>query len=193
MRVPSAVPGGRAGGRAPLAPHWILIGLAPACMHLVSRGRAPVWCCKRSSFLPPNRTCKCSSTVCSRRSLPPNWLPARFTPSMLAPLMHQGWGPAVLPWVAFYGLVYGTAWVLGPLLLPHCRMVKVQSGQRPSSAPAPPQGTPGGSGQLGTPRKSWPTERPAAASRASDFTAFDHPGTAASSTRLAVPTGRRPS
>jgi len=40
---------------------------------------------------------------------------------MLAPLMHQGWGPAVLPWVAFYGLVYGTAWVLGPLLLPHCR------------------------------------------------------------------------
>ena len=69
---------------------------------------------------------------------------------MLAPLMHQGWGPAVLPWVAFYGLVYGTAWVLGPLLLPHCRMVKVRSGQRPSSDPAPPQGTPGGSRQLGT-------------------------------------------
>ena len=35
MRVPSAVPG----GRAPLAPHWILIGLAPVCMPLVSRGR----------------------------------------------------------------------------------------------------------------------------------------------------------
>ena len=155
----------------------------------VASGRAFLYL----SIYPPNRTCKCSSTVCSRRSLPPHWLPARFTPSMLAPLMHQGWGPAVLPWVAFYGLVYGTAWVLGPLLLPHCRMVKVQSGQRPSSAPAPPQGTPGGSGQLGTPRKSWPTERPAAASRASDFTAFDHPGTAASSTRLAVPTGRRPS
>ena len=47
------------------------------------------------------------------------WLP-RHAP-MLAPLMHQGWGPALLPWVAFYGLVYGTAWVLGPLLLPHCR------------------------------------------------------------------------
>ena len=47
------------------------------------------------------------------------WLP-RHAP-MLAPLMHQGWGPALLPWVAFYGLVYGAAWVLGPLLLPHCR------------------------------------------------------------------------
>ena len=32
-------------------------------------------------------------------------------------------------------------------------MVKVPPGQRPSSAPAPPQGAPGGSGQLGTPRK----------------------------------------
>ena len=31
--------------------------------------------------------------------------------------------------------------------------VKAQSGQRPSSAPVPPQGTPGGSGQLGTRRK----------------------------------------
>ena len=30
-------------------------------------------------------------------------------------------------------------------------MVKVQPGQCPSSAPAPPQGAPGGSGQLGTP------------------------------------------
>ena len=36
------------------------------------------------------------------------------------------------------------------------RRVKGQSGQCPSSAPAPPQGAPGGSGQLGTPR-----ERPA--------------------------------
>eukprot|EP00964_Phaeocystis_antarctica_P110857 scaffold75194_cov54-Phaeocystis_antarctica.AAC.1 len=35
-------------------------------------------------------------------------------------------------------------------------MVKVQSGQRPSSAPVPPLGAPGGSGQLSTPR-----ERPA--------------------------------
>ena len=34
-------------------------------------------------------------------------------------------------------------------------MVKVQSRQRPSSPPAPLQGAPGGSGQLGTPRK-WP-------------------------------------
>ena len=32
-------------------------------------------------------------------------------------------------------------------------MVKLQSGQCPSSAPVPPQGAPGGSGQLGTPRK----------------------------------------
>ena len=31
-------------------------------------------------------------------------------------------------------------------------MVNVQSGQRPSSAPVPPRGAPGGSGQLGTPR-----------------------------------------
>ena len=32
-------------------------------------------------------------------------------------------------------------------------MVRVLPWQRPSSAPAPPQGAPGGSGQLGTPRK----------------------------------------
>ena len=32
-------------------------------------------------------------------------------------------------------------------------MAKVPPGQRPSSAPVPPQGAPGGSGQLGTPRK----------------------------------------
>ena len=32
-------------------------------------------------------------------------------------------------------------------------MVKVQSGQCPSSAPAPPQGAPGGSGRLGAPRE----------------------------------------
>ena len=43
--------------------------------------------------------------------------------------------------------VFGGAWR---------SMVKVQSGQCPSSAPVPPQGTPGGSGQLSTPR-----ERPA--------------------------------
>ena len=38
-------------------------------------------------------------------------------------------------------------------LLGNRSMVKVQSAQCPSSAPAPPQGAPGGSGQLGTPRK----------------------------------------
>ena len=35
----------------------------------------------------------------------------------------------------------------------HSGTVKVPPWQRPSSAPAPPQGAPGGSGQLGTPRK----------------------------------------
>ena len=34
-----------------------------------------------------------------------------------------------------------------------CGMVKVQSGQCPSSALVPPQRAPGGSGQLGTPRE----------------------------------------
>ena len=44
------------------------------------------------------------------------------------------------------------------------RMVKVQSGRRLSSAPVPPQGTPGASGQLVTRGQS--TGRPATASRA---------------------------
>eukprot|EP00964_Phaeocystis_antarctica_P116216 scaffold80182_cov60-Phaeocystis_antarctica.AAC.4 len=35
-------------------------------------------------------------------------------------------------------------------------MLKVAPWQCPSSAPAPPQGAPGGSGQLGTPR-AWPS------------------------------------
>ena len=76
---------------------------------------------------------------------------------------------------------------------PWSSMVKVQSGQCPSSAPVPPQGAPGGSGQLSTPRERpalWapshclrPSGRPATASaaRASHlpsrlFPAFDHSG-----------------
>ena len=50
--------------------------------------------------------------------------------------------------------VFGGAWR---------SMVKVQSGQCPSSAPVPPQGTPGGSGRLGTPRESQPSGHPATA------------------------------
>jgi hypothetical protein len=59
-------------------------------------------------------------------------------------------------------------------------------GQRPSSAPAPPQGAPGGSGQLGIPRKepgplgAQATARvlELAASTAADFTAVGHSGAA---------------
>ena len=41
-----------------------------------------------------------------------------------------------------------------PQLYPYLSRVKLRPPwQRPSSAPAPPQGAPGGSGQLGTPRK----------------------------------------
>ena len=41
-----------------------------------------------------------------------------------------------------------------PQLYPYLSRVKLRlPWQRPSSAPAPPQGAPGGSGQLGTPRK----------------------------------------
>eukprot|EP00964_Phaeocystis_antarctica_P089799 scaffold57351_cov50-Phaeocystis_antarctica.AAC.5 len=54
----------------------------------------------------------------------------------------------------------------------------------PSSAPVPPQGAPGGSGQLGAPRaeacplvaQPLPRVLELAASRAADFTAFDHSG-----------------
>ena len=42
--------------------------------------------------------------------------------------------------------------LLGPSL-GSCGVVKVAPRQRPSSAAVPPQGVPGGSGQLGTPRK----------------------------------------
>eukprot|EP00964_Phaeocystis_antarctica_P132696 scaffold96820_cov28-Phaeocystis_antarctica.AAC.2 len=43
-------------------------------------------------------------------------------------------------------------------------MVKVPLWQRPSSAPAPPQGAPGGSGRLETPRaRGRATRRPATA------------------------------
>jgi hypothetical protein len=63
--------------------------------------------------------------------------------------------------------------------------VKVPPWQRPSSAPVPPQGAPGGSGQLSSARpvRGWPTGRPASAScarasrlQAAHFTALDHPG-----------------
>ena len=61
-------------------------------------------------------------------------------------------------------------------------MVKDQYGQCPASAPAPPQGVPGGSGQLGTPRlreagplgaQPLPRILERAASRAADLTAVD--------------------
>ena len=126
----------------------------------------------------------------------------RLTPSMLAtPLMHQGWGAAVLPWVAFYGLVHGTAWVLGPLLLPHCRMAKVrplavpQLGSRHSSghtcwrrAARCSQGERSAhwAPSLGFGCSSEPPPKPPISSP-------DHVGTAASWTRLAVRTGPLPS
>ena len=45
--------------------------------------------------------------------------------------------------------------------------VKMPAWQCPSSAPAPPQGAPGGSGRLETPRaRDWPSGRPATASGA---------------------------
>ena len=108
---------------------------------------------------PQARTCQGSATVCSGARSP------HGSPSMLAPLMHQGWGPAVLPWVAFYGLVYGTAWVLGPLLLPHCGMVKMLCLRWPSSAPVPPQSL-AALGSLPLPGRGRPTGRPATASGA---------------------------
>ena len=60
----------------------------------------------------------------------------------------------------------------------------MHSGHRPSSPPAPPQGAPGGSGQLGTPRvrpSHWPPSHrlggaTRAASHVADSTAFDPPG-----------------
>ena len=72
-------------------------------------------------------------------------------------------------------------------------MVKVQSGQCPSTAPVPPQGALGGSGRLDTPRGEIPGTLSAqplprvlelAASRAADVTAFEHAG--ASAERVAV-------
>ena len=59
------------------------------------------------------------------------------------------------------------------------RTGKVQSGQRPSSAPVPPQGTPSGSGRLGTPRarpSHWaPRHRlERAASKTANSIAVDH-------------------
>ena len=60
---------------------------------------------------------------------------------------------------------------------------KCRPWQRPGSASVPPQGAPGGSGQLGTPRKRsslWNLSHclELAASKAAQFTAFDHPGAA---------------
>ena len=80
---------------------------------------------------------------------------------MLAAMM-QG-ASAVMPWVAFYGLVYGTAWVLGPLLLPHRRMVKMLYLHCPSSALVPPQSLVA-LGSLAIPGGGRPTGRPASAS-----------------------------
>jgi hypothetical protein len=59
-------------------------------------------------------------------------------------------------------------------------------GEQPSSAPAPPQGAPGGAGQLGTPRgRGRASGRPATASgtrairlKVADVSAFAHPGAA---------------
>ena len=62
-------------------------------------------------------------------------------------------------------------------------MVKVQSGQGPSSTPVPPPGAPGGSGQPGTPRASpgplgaqpLPRVPGLAASKAADLTPAFNP------------------
>ena len=70
-------------------------------------------------------------------------------------------------------------------------MVKVPLWQAPSSAPAPPQGAPGGSGWRARPggEVSPPGAQPLplvlelAASKVADFTAFDHPGGRPPSTR----------
>eukprot|EP00964_Phaeocystis_antarctica_P126927 scaffold90602_cov52-Phaeocystis_antarctica.AAC.1 len=78
-------------------------------------------------------------------------------------------------------------------------MVKVPPWQRPSSAPAPPQGAPGVSGQPGTPRKrprplgTQPLPRviEPAASKAADFTGFDRLG--ATRSARARPTATRTS
>jgi len=74
----------------------------------------------------------------------------------------------------------------------HHGMIKVTPWQWLSSASAPPQGAPSSSGQLGTPRmrpSHWPPSRclvvhERATSRAADSTAFGHPGTTASSSRV---------
>ena len=36
-------------------------------------------------------------------------------------LALPGFALAILPWAAFYGVVHGAAWLLGPMLFPHCR------------------------------------------------------------------------
>ena len=63
-------------------------------------------------------------------------------------------------------------------------MVRVPPWQCPSSAPAPPHAAPGGSGQLGYSQEEvalldaqpLPRVLKPAASKAAEFTAFDHPG-----------------
>ena len=72
-------------------------------------------------------------------------------PGLLTFLLR--WVPATRP----EGLHVPERLELGPTAGSNC-----PSWQGPSSAPAPPQGAPGGSGQLGTPRgRGWPTGRPA--------------------------------
>ena len=63
-------------------------------------------------------------------------------------------------------------------------MVKVPRGQRPSSAPAPPQGAPGGSGQLGTQKEAGrlSAQPPPRAIELAICTAFDHSGGPATAT-----------
>ena len=77
-------------------------------------------------------------------------------PGLLTFLLR--WVPATRP----EGLHVPERLELGPTAGSNC-----PPWQRPSSAPAPPQGAPGGSGQLGTPRgRGRPTGRPATASAA---------------------------
>ena len=165
--------------RVPLEGQWHLV-----CACTLSRGRASVcrgptilyilpWTCvagatpscgAHTPSLPPiPKLARSIKPFACARSPGSSLAPARLAPSMLAALM-QG-GSAVMPWVAFYGLVYGTAWVLGPLLLPHHRMVKMLYLHCPSSAPVPPQSL-AALGSLPLPGRGRPTGRPATASGA---------------------------
>ena len=78
--------------------------------------------------------------------------------------------------------------------------LKVLSWQHPSSAPVPPQGKPGGSGRPETHRRGTgplgaqplPQVLERAASKAADFTAFDHAGTISPTTAQIAVIGRYP-